>query len=267
MKPLIASLLLTILLTPQVQKKENDLSIELLRGKVKTRTETWYTVSSRGGDRSFVKKTRTEYNLQGFKTKFTTINEWNREIKSWDYQYDANGNLFSDSPDRGKTIQKAKDGSWTETTRGYSDLITIEKYGKHGSLLERLTTDRQGKTLSSAKIISSKPGQSTREDDFNADGTLIQSILRTCDAYGNLTEISFLDPKGKQTGKMSYTYLSNNGPLIEYVIYDMHMGSLQRFKTIKFSKPDQKNNWLESIETRETELPFLKIRELEYYPD
>jgi len=266
MKAIIISFLLTFLLAPQVQKKDNDLSTELLRGMVKTRTETWYTVSS-GGNRSFVKKTKTQYNTEGFKTRVTTIDEWNREIKSWDYSYDANGNPISDSPDRGKTIQKAKDGSRTETIRGYSQLLTVNKYSKDGSLLERLTQDQQGKTLSSAKITNNKQGQCIKEEDCGADGTIIQTILRTYDAYGNLVEISFLDPKGKQTAKMGYTYASNNGPLLEYASYDMQMGSLQRFTTIKFSNPDKKNNWLQSIETRQAEPPFLKVRELEYYPD
>lgn len=266
MKLTVISLLLTFLVAPQVQKKENDLSTELLRGKVKARTETWYSVGS-NNKRLFVKKTRTEYNPEGLKTKITNIDQWNKDIKSWDYKYDSKGNPISDSPERGKIIQTAKDGSWTETIRDYSSLITVKKYGKDGLLLERLTTDQQGKTLSSAKMTNNKLGQRIKEEDFNADGTLSQTILNTYDTYGNLTEISYLNSKSKQTGKTTYAYSPNNGPLIEYVSYLIQMGSLQRFKTTKFSRADHKNNWLQSIETQDGEPPFLKIRELEYYPD
>ncbi|MGM9476950.1 hypothetical protein ACS5PU_10980 [Pedobacter sp. GSP4] len=266
MKTTLISLLLTFLLTLQAQKKENDLSTELLRGKVKTRTETWYSVS-RNGDRLFVKKTKTAYNPDGFKTKVTTIDEWNHDIKSWDYRYDAKGNPISESPERGITMKTAKDGSRTETSRDYSSLITIKKYGKNGILQERLTTDQQGKTLSWAKMTNDKLGQLIKEEDFRADSTLSQTILRTYDAYGNLTEISYLDAKGKQTAKSTYTYGPQNGALIEYASYYIQMGYFQRFKTIKFSKADHKNNWLQSVETRAGEPDFLKIRELEYYPD
>lgn len=266
MKPTVISLLLAFLFVPQAQKKENDLSTELLRGKVKIRTETWYSVGG-NGTRSFVKKTKTEYNQEGFKTKVTDIDQWNHDRKSWDYKYDAKGNPISDSPQRGKTIQTEKDGSRIETTRDYSSLITIKKYGKDGLLLERLTTDQQGKKLSWAKMTNDEVGQHIKEEDFEADGTLSQIILNTYDAYGNLIEISYLDSKGKQTGKSTYAYGPNNGPLIEYVTYDFHMGSLKRFKTIKFSRPDHKNNWLQSIETRDYESPFLTVRELEYYPN
>lgn len=264
---LIFSIFTYLFVTPAPIK--NDLSRELLRGKVKSCTVALYTVSRGGGveKRWFVKKTKTDYNMNGFKTRVTRINEWGRNEKSWEYKYDAKGQLIDDSPERDKTTEVVKNGSRIETITSYSGVIEIKKYGTDKLLKERVTLDQEGKVLSSARMTNNKKGYKIKEEDFGKDGKSSQAIMYTYDDYDNLIEMMFYNSTNVQTSKITYTYATNNGALLERAFYDSAFGSLQWVKSTKFTKPDQYKNWLQSIETRDGDSPFLKIREIEYYPN
>jgi len=248
--------------------KENDLSIELLRGKVKSCTVATYSIVSRNGteSRRFLQRRRTEYNMSGFKTKVTTHYDEAGQIKSsWEGKYDDKGELISDSPDKWKTVEVAKDGSRTETIRSGSRFIEIKKYGTDKLLREKVMTDLDGKLITSATIAYNSKGYKSKEEDYGSNGKLSQTILYIYDDFDNVVEIQFYNA-ALQTSKITYTYAPNNGPMLERNLYNTMHGSPQLSKGEKFSKPDKHNNWLQSRETFSGDA-VLKIREIEYYPD
>lgn len=268
MKLLTTILFLTCILDLPVHK-ENDLSRELLRGRVKSCTVIWYTISTRGSEqkRMFVKKLKTEYNIAGFKTKVTNIDEWDRDKKSYEYNYNAKGELINNLPYKSKVVKVAKDGSRVETINS-SGLITIKKYGADKFLKERITTDEDGKVLSSSLISNNNRGYIIKSEDFGPDGKLSQTLLYNRDDYDNLIGFLGYNSSNIQTSKTIYTYASGNGPLLEQNIYLPQYGSnLQFFESTKYSNSDQNKNWLQSIKKQSGEPPFLTIRQIEYYPD
>jgi hypothetical protein len=114
---LLSTILLYASLLIVPPQKENDLTAELLRGKVKSCTVTSYSLSNKNGEqvKIFVQKIRTEYNIQGFRTKEVSTRPY-RDVKTYIYEYNNKGELVN-HPYILKTRKVLKDGSRIETKK------------------------------------------------------------------------------------------------------------------------------------------------------
>lgn len=246
--------------------QDNDLSIELLKGKVKSCTVTLYIGDNDGSKKDvFVNKIKTEYNQKGYKTRITSIKAPENIKKVYDYKYDDKGELIGDHMQGSKTIEKEKGGGKTETRISETGLISLRKYNAQNYLLERITKDQNEKLLSKSIITNDNNGNIIKEESYNSLGKLTQTTIRQYDKHNNNVEMIIFDNSG---GKWTIThkYGLDNGPLIEKrSITETKRGYSQQMTITKYSDSDKNNNWLKSVETKEFGEVTIKVREIEYY--
>jgi hypothetical protein len=134
-------------------------------------------------------------------------------------------------------------------------------------LKERITVNKEGKTVSKSTFVYNKEGYVTKSEDFNGDGKLVQTFIYEYDHYHNLLKTIVYNPQNIQTSKTTFTYASSNGPVVEKVVFTKSSSGLERFTTIRYSNADANKNWLQSIQTRIADNATMNVREIEYYPD
>jgi len=259
----------------QNNKPINDLSILELKGRVKTFTETMYSIvdslkDNIGKNPIFYTDT-VSYNEKGYRIEsrffFLLFS-----IEKYTYKYDANGN---------KIEQTDYD------TSGRSIGMHTYKYDEKGNKIEQIDYDTNGRSVwkynykyddkeNLIEVIQylydnffnrktykyDKKMNKIEECNYFGDGSLIEKDIFKYDTKGNKIENRHYKSNGIMDKKYIYKY-DEIGNKIEWTFYDQN-GKLDKKYVYKYDY-DKTGNWIKQTVFLQNQLYQVIVREIQYY--
>jgi hypothetical protein len=197
------------------EKVDNDLSKELLFGKIKSITLTSYDAKESFGELekvSISKKEITDYNNNGFKTKVTLYDSHGKIDYIEIFKYDLKNNIIEHSfPSSITTYNYDKENRCIQqdelTEERKLKFRSFNKFNTAGKIQEKNTYDKDGKLHSKSIYKYDEHGNEIEESVYKGNGELWWKIVKNYDNLGNMiSEEDIQDMFGEKGNKMLYDY-------------------------------------------------------------
>jgi hypothetical protein len=236
-------------------KKENDLTKENLKGKVKELTETNFNAKKVFGDLEkdgLASKYQYKYDVGGNMTERSYSNGDGAEypyMSSSTFLYDNNGN-------------KTESSSYDEDGNiRYNDKY---KYDEDGNMTAIYIYDKDGELDGIYKYKYDVGGNMTEFNYISIKLELDWIYKYKYDVGGNKTECAFGGGDGGVKSNLSKYKYDEDGNETECATYDED-GELEYKDQYKYDEFDKKNNWIVRTKYRNDTPTAIEEREIEYY--
>jgi hypothetical protein len=232
-----------------VNKKNNDLAIENLKGKISIITETLYDVEMQYGEQQTgdtISRIVSKYNKQGNEVEYYYYNSTKLEWKS-----------TSKVNDDGKVVESTNYG---EDGTVYNSIAL--KYNEKGNLIEK-DSYFTNSSLNEKNIYKYDENNNRIEyNRYTSDGALFTKYAYQFDNKGNYIELEIYLGNNLDS-KFKCKYDDNNN-LIEEKVYRPN-GAIIREDEYKYDDYDKTGNWLSQTQFEQGKPKSIKRHEIQYY--
>lgn len=244
---IIILLLSLYLIACNSHKTKNNLSIENLKGHVKSIKENTFTAVVRLG--AIVKdKTQSpiklwKYNESGNTTEVNFLNQDSTIFYTTNFTHNEKGNVI-----------EGKDG--------YSKSESYH-YDLNGNIDEIIYYKTDSTIRSKSTMRFDKKGNQIEEFHFGADGNLSEKLINKFDEKGSNIEMLVYSPDGSFNSRYTFKYDAQKNKT-EEIGYDTD-GSILKKSVFKYENFDKAGNWLMQTTILDGKPISIIEREFEYY--